>query len=91
MKALKGYKGYADVLVEFRFSDATPQHRLLGAFIAKDVFVAHSLVLRTDLDKSWAIFCKAAISEITNLGNPPLNVVSPIDPNYILSNWKYAK
>lgn len=88
---MKALRGYADVLVEFRFSDAVPQHRLLGAFIAKDLFVAHSLVLRSALKGSWSLYCKTTLKAVTNLGTPSLNCISHTDPNNLLSNWKYAK
>jgi hypothetical protein len=88
---MKALRGYADILVEFRFSDAVPQYRIIGAFIAKDLFVAHSLLLRSALTGRWSAHCKTILNAVTNLGNPPLNCMQHTNPDNLLSNWKYAK
>jgi hypothetical protein len=88
---LKGLRGYGKKLFMLRFSDAAPQYRLLGAFVAKDQFVGIDLSKREVLDGSWDRHCRRIMNQTENWSQLGVELLTYEDMDSVLSKWVYAK
>lgn len=83
-----GLRGYNDRLFELRFFDVAPQHRMLGVFPQKDIFVGLMMAERSKLDGKWNEYCSRALNGFsTALGNSTPVCLEHKRLDDVLSNW----